>query len=174
MHQICVASAHCRGRTGCFQEAFHVMTLPLSRDGGWGKGGTGGACPPTWPQPGFQAPARRGGCWEPGLVQQQLSAWKLVWCEMGICVLATTQVLGGCFLSFAAGRLWWGAALWQALMTSQEAGRACPRHTLLAWPWARAPVPRGRRSGVVTLYVRAHSGRPCLIQILRNSRLIFL
>lgn len=32
MYQICVASAHCRGKMCFFQEAVHVMRLPLSCD----------------------------------------------------------------------------------------------------------------------------------------------
>lgn len=102
------------------------------------------------------------------------SPWKLFWCETGICMLATTQLLGGCLLSFAFLRLVMRGCLWEALMLSQEARRACPGHTLLAWPYAWAPKPRKMWFRVATLYAGAHSQRPCLLQILHNSRLIFL
>lgn len=173
MHQICVAFAHYGGKMGFFQEAFHVMTLLFLVMRKENR-----RCLPGWPHlgPGLRVSlvcVRRPRD-SPPVWHKHPTSWKVFWCEMGTQALAV--LLGGCFLSFAFSRLVMGvgAALWQALMTSQDVRRACPRHTLLAWPYAWVPKPRRSGFRVVTLYVKAHSRRPCLIQFLHNSRLIFL
>lgn len=105
MHQVCVASAHCRGKTGFFREAFRVMTSLLSRDKGRRQEEL--ARQPASDRLRLEASSawgRTGGHREPIL---PLAPGRLPWCEMGMCVLATTQILGGCFLSFAFARLRW-------------------------------------------------------------------
>lgn len=172
MHQICVASARCRGRMGFFQEAFHVMTLLVLV---MGKENTRCLSGPPCLGPGLRLSLMcvRKLRASPPVQHQPLTPWKVFRCEMGTQELATAP--GRMFSQlclFQAGD--GGAALWQALMTSQEVRRACPRHTPLERPSAWVPKPRRRGFRLVTLYVRAHSQRPCLIQILHNSRLIFL
>lgn len=174
MHQICVASAHCRGKMGFFQEAFHVMTLLFlvmrkeNRRCLLGRPHLG---------PGLRASlvCVRKPRTSPPVQHRSLRCERYSGERWG--PERWPSLLGGYFLSFAFSGLVTGRRglpfdklWWQAKKLGEPVPDTLPWHGLMLGSSSQ----EGGGFRVVTLYVRAHSWRPCLIQILHNSRLIFL
>lgn len=79
--------------------------------------------------------------------------WKLLWCEMGVSMLATAQPLGGCFLSFAFARLVTGGCPLTGFDDKPDA-REPISDIVSGMALGLAPKPGRRQIRVATLYVR--------------------
>ena len=102
MHQICAASAHCRRRTGFFHEAFHVMTLLLSRDEGGKQEELAGPTP----------------CWTWSLSIPRVCAWGCG--ELVLLSSAGLSLHGNC------SDVRWGWACWPPLSSWEDVFSALP------------------------------------------------
>lgn len=151
---------------GFFQEAFYVMTLLLSRDEGGKQEELAGPTPCCTGSLSILIVCVRMLKAGPPVQRPPLTPWNRFWCEMGIGGLATTQLLGGCFLSFAFARLVTGGCPLMGFDDKPRSQESLSQTHSAGMALGLAPEPRRRRFRVATLYVRG-----AFLKALPNSNL---